>query len=177
MSITQDAPNLPIGQARAERLRREAEAAMAAAANTGNSEVPAPVEAAPRATRKRVPFGTVEQKLAAPPREGYHRHWFNDEPGRLLRAENAGYTKVVDPATGAPISKVVGVARGGGALTAYLMEIPIEWYMEDQKANETEYAQRMAGIRNGRVPGGPTGADGEAVYIPKTGISIQSNRR
>src|SRR4051812_47316603 len=87
-------------------------------------------EAAPRVRPTRKPFGGVELKMAYPQREGFHRHWFNDVPGRVQRAQEAGYTNVTGN-DGKPVSMVVGTAEGGGALVAFLMEIPEEWYKED----------------------------------------------
>ncbi len=167
MSITPEAPDPLV--AAAERRRSSAEAAAAAAA--GGDLAPSETM---RRRPARQPFGSFEQRLAAPPRPGFHRHWFNDDPGRIVRAEAAGYTHVKNE-SGQPTSKVVGVARGGGPLTAYLMEMPEEWYAEDQAAQEAEYAKRIAAIEQGRGPGVPTtGADGSAVYVGKTGISLRS---
>lgn len=122
----------------------------------------------------RKPFGTREQKLAYPNREGYHRHWFNDEPGRIMRAQEAGYTQVMGE-DGKPVCTPVGVARiGGGVLIGYLMEIPIEWYREDMAAQEAEQRKLMDQIRDGQVPGAQT----EGQYVPKDrGISIREDRR
>ncbi|GAA4478325.1 hypothetical protein [Gluconacetobacter asukensis] len=130
-----------------------------------------------RHVASRRPFGLREQKLAYPDREGYHRHWFNDEPGRIARAGDAGYKQVLDE-SGKPVSMTVGVARGGGAQIAYLMEIPAEWYREDMAAQESGHRELMEQIREGRVPGGPTGADRQAQYVPRdVGISIREERR
>ncbi|ACI52300.1 conserved hypothetical protein [Gluconacetobacter diazotrophicus PA1 5] len=139
----------------------------------------APQADAPRGRRapSRRPFGLREQKLAYPEREGYHRHWFNDEPGRVARAQDAGYAQVMDE-SGKPVSRTVGVARGGGPQIAYLMEIPAEWYREDMAAQEAGHRELMAQIREGRVPGGPTGADRNAQYVPNgVGITIREERR
>ncbi|WP_342626915.1 hypothetical protein AAC691_11045 [Nguyenibacter vanlangensis] len=130
-----------------------------------------------RRAPSRRPFGLREQKLAYPDREGYHRHWFNDEPGRIARAQDAGYAQVMDD-SGKPVCMTVGVARGGGPLIAYLMEVPVEWYREDMAAQEAGHQDLMAQIREGRVPGGPTGADRNAQYVPRDmGISIREERR
>ncbi|GBQ26812.1 hypothetical protein ACLRDC_10635 [Gluconacetobacter sacchari] len=130
-----------------------------------------------RGAPARRPFGLREQKLAYPDREGYHRHWFNDEPGRIARAVDAGYAQVKDD-SGKPVSMTVGVARGGGAQVAYLMEIPAEWYRQDMAAQESGHRDLMNQIREGRVPGGPTGADRQAQYVPRdVGISIREERR
>jgi hypothetical protein len=133
-------------------------------------------EGAGRASQRR-PFGLREQKLAYPDREGYHRHWFNDEPGRIARARDAGYAPVMDE-SGKPVSMTVGVARGGGPQIAYLMEIPAEWYREDMAAQEAGHRDLMTQIKEGRVPGGPTGADRNAQYVPRdVGITIREERR
>lgn len=137
----------------------------------------APGVGSARRVASRRPFGLREQKLAYPDREGYHRHWFNDEPGRIARAGDAGYKQVLDE-SGKPVSMTVGVARGGGAQIAYLMEIPAEWYREDMAAQESGHRELMDQIREGRVPGGPTGADRQAQYVPRdVGISIREERR
>lgn len=156
---------VPLNEAARVRAAQSAEAA------------PGGVSAGRRRASSRRPFGLREQKLAYPDREGFHRHWFNDEPGRIARAQDAGYTQVMDEA-GKPVSMTVGVARGGGAQIAYLMEIPAEWYREDMAAQESGHRELMDQIREGRVPGGPTGADRQAQYVPRdVGISIREERR
>lgn len=112
---------------------------------------------------KRKPFGSREQKLNYPDRLGYHRHWFNDEPGRLIRAEEAGYEQVMDERTGKPVCVVVGIARGGGPLTAYLHEIPQDWYDEDMAAQERAVLDLKREIREG-VFEKPDGVDGKVRY-------------
>ncbi len=101
-----------------------------------------------RDTRK--PFGSTDQKLAYPARPGYHRHWFNDEPGRIHAAEQAGYTYVNDY-QGKVVSQVVGTTKGGGPQTGYLMEIPLEWYDEDMKRLQDGVNEKEKGIRRGAV--------------------------
>jgi hypothetical protein len=44
----------------------------------------------------RKPFGSMSLKLDYPQRDGFHRHWFNDIPGRIGRAQEAGYEHVKD---------------------------------------------------------------------------------
>lgn len=98
----------------------------------------------------RKPFGSVDQKLAWPPRPGYHQHWFNDEPGRIHTAREAGYEHVENH-DGRPVSRVVGVAQGGGPLLGYLMEIPQEWYEEDVARQQKIVDDKMNAIRRGVV--------------------------
>lgn len=89
-----------------------------------------------RAAQVRVPFGAGGSRLpSAKKRRGFHTHVFNDYPGRIEAALNAGYKHVTD-AKGAPISRVVGVSAHGGPLHGYLMEIPEEWYLQDIAAEQ-----------------------------------------
>src|SRR5271166_887701 len=69
----------------------------------------------PKPRRKRKPFGNQQLKLERPTREGYTRRFFNDVPGRIARAQEAGW-EIVTKATGEPDTEVVGVAETGGAL-------------------------------------------------------------
>lgn len=133
--------------------------------------------ARPRPSRTRKPFGSRGGKLVYPDREGYHRHWFNDTPGRLHEAEEAGYTQVFD-ANGKPVSYVVGVARGGGALTAYLHEIQLDWYQEDMAAQDQEVFDRLGQIQRGDFSK-PGGDDGKLRYAGSTrgDISIRTDAR
>jgi len=116
----------------------------------------------------RVPFGSLEQKLAYPERAGYHRHWFNDQKNRISRALEAGYEHVKDK-EGKRVSYIVGVAEGGGPLHAYLMEIPLEWYKEDMAREQQEIDAREASIKKGNTQG----AEVERGYVPSQGISIR----
>lgn len=115
-----------------------------------------------RVTRdSRKPFGSQEQKLYYPPRAGYHRHWFNDNPGRIDDALQAGYTHVEDK-EGRKVSRVVGVNQAGQPLIAYLMEISEEWYQEDLAAQQRLVDEKDKAIREGSVAGKP-GEDGRYV--------------
>src|SRR5215831_667185 len=146
-----------------EDARREAEIVQQL---SGKAEPDyAPVDTLPRRERQpftRKPFGSQEQKLAYPNREGFHRHWFNDEPGRILRAREAGYEQVHDP-EGRPVSTVVGIGRGGQALVAFLMEIPQEWFEEDMAAQESVTHGLLEQIGRGEHTK-PRGQDGELRY-------------
>lgn len=115
----------------------------------------------------RKPFGSFSLKLDYPQREGFHRHWFNDIPGRVDRAKEAGYEHVKN-LEGRPVSRTVGTAEGGGALTAFLMEIPEEWYQEDMAKEQQIIDDKEAAMKRG-VADGP---EGEGQYVPKQGIKI-----
>lgn len=116
----------------------------------------------------RKPFSSVELKLSYPERQGYHRHWFNDTNNRVSRALEAGYEHVTGN-DGKRVSRVVGTAEGGGALHAFLMEIPQEWYEEDMAREQALIAEKEAAIKRGA----PQGSEVERGYVPSQGISIK----
>lgn len=106
------------------------------------------------AVRTRKPFGAQEQQLAWPEIPGFRLYWFNDTPGRIARAKEAGYEHVLDPLTGEPVRRNVGRGEGSQAgLTGYLMKIPVEWYQEDRAAADAALEQRLRDIREGRGQG------------------------
>lgn len=146
------------------RARRQAEAAsqQAPVEQVPGVTADAAGGAPPRPKRVRKPFGNMDQKLNYPERKGYHRHWFNDVPGRLQRAEEAGYEQVMAP-DGKPVQMVVGVGRGGNALTAYLHEIPLEDYQEDMAAQDSAVHERLGQIERGMFER-PSGRDGQLQY-------------
>lgn len=136
------------------------------AANVGEAQSGLP----PRSARK--PFGSMSLKLDYPVREGFHRHWFNDVPGRIDRAKEAGYEHVMSN-EGKPVSRTVGTAEGGGALTAYLMEIPEEWYQQDMATEQNLIDEKEEVIRRGKLDS----TEGDNRYVPSQGISIKSGSR
>lgn len=148
---------------------------------TANTAQPSTVPTEPSSTPlkrtvtrdKRRPFGSQVQKLAYEARAGYHRHWFNDSPGRIETALEAGYTHVEDR-EGRKVSRVVGINPGGGPQMGFLMEVPQEWYEEDMARQATLNKEREDAIRSGSVAGQP-GKDG--VYVPaQHGIKISTGR-
>lgn len=122
----------------------------------------------PRVSKeKRQPFGNQTQKLAYPQRANFHRHWFNDDPGRIDQAIGAGYTHVEDK-DGTKVKRVVGSNAGGLPILGYLMEIPEEWYKEDMAAQQKIVDTMDDAIRRGAVVGKP-GEDG--LYVRNIKIS------
>jgi len=117
----------------------------------------------------RKPFGSMSLKLDYPQREGFHRHWFNDIPGRVERAKEAGYEHVKGNDS-KNVSRIVGTAEGGGALTAFLMEIPEEWYKQDMALEQKVIDEKEAAIRQGTLDK----AEGDNRYVPSQGISIKA---
>jgi hypothetical protein len=111
----------------------------------------------------RKPFGAQTQKLTYPSRPGFHRHWFNDTPGRIAKALEAGYKHVQDR-DGRNVARVVGVSQAGGGQTAFLMEIPEQYWREDQAIKDRARDELDAKIRRGVVAGHIPNQDG--AYLP-----------
>lgn len=101
-------------------------------------------------------FGESQQPMAYAERPGFHRHWFNDVPGRLLEARRAGYTQVMGP-DGSPVVLVADKTTG---MLTYLHEIPIPWYKDDLKKGQDAADQMDASIRDA---GNALGPDGKPV--------------
>lgn len=130
------------------------------------ADAPGRLHLAEKAERK--PFGDAEQQLAYPNRPGYRRYWFNDRPGRIIRARRAGYEHVRDPDTGENVARTTDVVDGRGR-QSYLMEQPIEWYQQDMAKNARRLEATLNDIRRGRA--GPGAEDNR--YIPQQGIRIE----
>jgi len=115
-----------------------------------------------RERKKRIPIGTGNV-LTAEQRPGFVRRFVNDHDGRVERFIEAGYTPVLDANadtssknTSKPslMGDVVRKAVGGGR-HAVLMEIPKEWYDEDQAEKQKEVDAREGSMepntREGQV--------------------------
>lgn len=127
---------------------------------------------------KRQPFGAFQQKLAYPPREGYHRHWFNDDPNRVAEARDAGYEHVKDQ-DGQHIKRVVGTRREGGALWGYLMEIPTVLWEEDMAAQNKRTDDIEGAIRRSKVMSRSeedAKEDEGGFYVPRGGSKVQAGQ-
>jgi hypothetical protein len=132
---------------------------------------PEPSPAFQRMSRgQRIPFGVREQKLAWVKVPGFHLHWFNDEPGRVARAQAAGYTHVLS-GQGRNVATIVGTDRAGKPLSAFLMKLPQEWYDEDMAALESEQATILAAIKAGQFK------SGQNAYVPQQGIKVDTGLR
>lgn len=116
-------------------IETDTEADAQAAQEVG--KVPSPRRRPVRPSR--VPLGT-RNVLTAPQRPGFVRRFVNDRDDRVKRFLEAGYTivsdssiEVGDPAAGkdSPVGSPVSKAVGGG-VRAVLMEIPEDWFREDQ---------------------------------------------
>jgi len=117
--------------------------------------------------KKRKPFGAPELSLSAPAREGFTRRWFNDnwfaKPGRILRAKEAGYERAegYEP-------RVVGPNKTGTAIKAVLMEIPTEWYDEDQAVKQKKNDRIEEMVEQGTIEE----KAGDGRYLPEMGIKV-----
>lgn len=131
--------------------------------------------------KARVPLGVIRMKLNASRREGYHRHWINDSPGRLDSAIDGGYTFVEETdrvkvgqgqdltqrvGLDSRVSRVVGTAPDGSALRAYLMEIPQDQYDEDQEAKAADLALTEKELKRASHGKRNAGQDGDFIYAP-----------
>jgi len=110
---------------------------------------------------KRVPLH-AQKPLMVQERPGYRRYIMNDVPGARERFEKAGYTAVTVKSDslcdkditkgshmGSELKLTVNRGLNAPSQTATVMEIPLEWYEEDQNAaqaviNENESALNPA---------------------------------
>ena len=147
---------------------------------------PRPEERVTRDTR-RVPMGTAQLRLAVPKRKGYVRRWFVDKPGRLARAQQAGYQFVTDKTLhigeghvsndtdlGNRISEITGRAENGAGQRSYLMEIREDWYQEDQATKAKDRAEIKAAIAGGTIN---NESEPDTRYVPEDGIKIEVSRK
>lgn len=141
-------PVPPVAETEPESGRSQSTAAGPDEGSLYEHETPRSDRTRPRVRR---PFGSATQRLYHPTIPGFRTYWFNDEPGRIRQAEDAGYEHVEED--GKPIMQVVGVNRAGGPLIGYLMKIPMEWFLEDNAAAQArvdlvDRAIRRGGIRS-----------------------------
>jgi len=116
------------------------------------------------------------QKLFAPQKKDFHRHWINDEDNRLEELLDKGYVFVDDKDQvissdniGTRKSKLVGTKRAGGPLTAYLMETPEKFYREDQQEKESLIQSHESQVRNAVSGDGKGIGSSGRVYNPAEG--------
>lgn len=144
-----DAATVPV-RARKARIPTAEPAEPAAETATGSATDSGGVLPPAQARR---PFGARRQRLENPPIPGYQCYWFNALPGRIEQALEAGYDHV-KTTDGKPVCKVVGVMEGGGALMAYRMKIPREFYEQDQAEKERPRQETDAQMRAGSKDAG-----------------------
>lgn len=138
---------------------------MAIAHNPANLDGQGTVE------RKRIPMNVPIQKLEVPEIPGYRLYWFRGEPGRLARAEQAGYEYVnrgeielnsvglADSAAdgNSDMGSLVSVAAGDMVgddrqpLRLVLMKIREEWALENDQILEDRNDAVAAALRGGLI--------------------------
>lgn len=136
----------------------------------------------PKNRPKRTPLGERNILTVGNKRKGFNQRWINDVDDRIERAKAAGYTPVMrptevgDPRAGAA-TQVGDIVRKpvGGGITAVLMEIPDEYYQEDQAAKEAEIKSKERSLLSEAKDGE---FYGEGVKIGKSlGKSRPPNQR
>lgn len=133
------------------------------------------VAGAERANRpKRTPLG-LRNVLNAEKREGFVRRYFNDVDDRIERAKAAGYTPVLvesdasDPNMGPSQMGTVSAKSVGGGVRAVLMEIPEEFYQEDQAAKQARVDATETGLRPQNIKGSQYGGNYGGVEVTRKG--------
>lgn len=165
-----DAPSAPMPSPRSEPAPAPVEALAPSAPAIIPSTAPGsepPVLERP-ANFVRQPFAGVRYKLDNTPRPGFFRRWFNDDRNRIIDAQRAGYTFVLDQ-NGAKVKYTAGTMERGGGLVAYYMEIPLEWYEADQATKLQAREAKMNQIRHGIVGEMVPGQDGAYRPMNKAG--------
>lgn len=94
---------------------------------------------------KRIPAGRHQALLQLPERPGFVRRWVNDFPGRVDRYTRGGY-EIIKDGTGKPLTTVVSKATG---LVAYAMEIPEQFFREDEATKRASLDEVDRAIRGG----------------------------
>ncbi len=112
--------------------------------------------------RQRVNIAGRDKRLTLPERSGYVRRWFNDEPNRVASAEARDWTHIMDGEE--QKSMLVGVDREGKPLKAYAMEIPKEFYDDDQARKAEPLDEFEEQLRRGKVQNVKSQDDGGAFY-------------
>lgn len=140
-------------------------------------EVQEEIKKEERTRAKRRPFGVPTSRLGVYKEiEGFHLRWVNDEPGRLSLAQESGYEFVAPEEVGrsdegTQVKELVGVSRDEVTpMYAYLMKIPMEWYLEDKQARDLIQDKFDDAIRQGQLER----QAGDGRYVPDGGISYKT---
>lgn len=142
---------------------------------SGNQE---PDNQGPVRSSTRIPFGSSQQRLTYPPRPGFYRYWFRDDPGRIMRAKAAGYEHVIDEITGQAISRNGGATDTGKGLDMFLMEQPMHFHEEDVALGQKPVDEIDRAIRDGALGREKDGAQANTRYQPEgRGIKIGVGNR
>lgn len=143
---------------------------------SGENANPANVPGKTSAERQRISMSTPVQKLEVPPIPGFHLHWFRSwEPGRIQRAQRAGYEFVswdevelnntdfggesaasgnTDLGSGVSLVTGDGLDQSGQPARLVLMKIKEEFWLADQKIVAERNEKIASAIRDGGVGAG-----------------------
>ena len=135
--------------------------------------------------KERIPYGSPRSRMGTVKREGYVQRWVKDHKGFLGHAKEGGYDFVskensefiekdernIDVGLG----NYKSIISDRDGTRSYLMVIPEELYIMDQKAKNDEIDRSESVIKAGKGNGGNHGLDGR--YIPSEGISIENNKK
>lgn len=112
--------------------------------------------------------------MLAEPHDGFHLHWINDVGTNLQEMLAKGYSFVEDDSSiesdDLGRRNSLQVSKNGPPITAYLMEIPEEMYLEDQLQKERSIQDVEDQIRRADVGRGlgseRTSSGDNVVYNP-----------
>jgi hypothetical protein len=137
------------------------------------------------------PMSIGGMTLQVPEKEGWHRRWFRSDPGRIARAQKAGYTFVdqsevellntdlggdASTSGNSDLGTRVSVISGdeadstGQPARLYLMECPNEFYEASRAVIEERNESVASALRGGTLGAGQdgeTGADQNSRYVGK----------
>lgn len=128
-----------------------------------------------RVRNKRRPFNVPQSKLELVTQlEGWHYRWINDYPGRISKALAGDYVFAEPAEVGRDatednrVKELAGTQKDGSAMYAYLMRIPMEFYLEDREISQQYLDQIDEAIKGGKT------THIEKAYVPTSGISIKN---
>jgi len=112
-----------------------------------------------RAAANRKPMTGLEARLHFDAPEGFKAYWFNDSPGRIQRAIEAGWRFAVkdsngvireeDEREGAVFVEHADTNTRGESVRAYAMLMPTDLYKQDFDAKQKRLDVQMEAIKDG----------------------------
>lgn len=165
-------PDAPVLLHRTEEARLSADPQVLAAAEEKSPGAPEETyeQQVARIRAMRRPLGEFHLKLDIEKRRGYHTHWFNDAGARIDEALLAGWA--FRSREGQRVRRAVGHGRDQGVLYAFAMDIPLEFWQEDQAARHQQATEKMEALKASpfRAPSGSAKAsDSGKFYSPVEG--------
>ena len=116
-----------------------------------------------RERRERVQISGRTARLGLESRKGHERRWVRgDLPGRIESFQERDWTFVLD-AEGQKIARRTGVAADGTVQLSYAMEIPTEFYQDDQKRKAEPLDEFDAALKRGSIDPNRGNPDGDGL--------------